>query len=111
MMSVRPDVRNSRNLSLPRSGATVAVAHGIRPPATLAEPFAGALPCAAEYCRDFLAHLQHLSPSRYGSIAVFRIINLSKCGEGGVRALFAYGSIAIFRLMSRSIPTHTHETG
>ena len=35
---------------MPRSGATV-----------------------AEYFREFLAHLQHLSPSRYGSIAVFRL--------------------------------------
>jgi hypothetical protein len=28
---------------------------------------------AAGYFRDFLTHLQHLSPSRYGSIAAFRI--------------------------------------
>ena len=45
-----------------------AIVLGILPPTTLAHP------CAAEYLREFLTQIQHLSPSRYGSIAVFRII-------------------------------------
>ena len=66
--------RENHEICPHRSGATVAVVYGILPPATLAEPFAYALPCAAEYFRDFLTHLQHLNPSRYGSIAVFRMM-------------------------------------
>ncbi len=54
------------------SGAMAAAVPGILNP-SLRSPTALVHPCMAEYCRDFLTHLQHLSPSRYGSIAVFRI--------------------------------------